>query len=99
MSGGRHIVIGVTPFDTDTAGDTTARNTLNALLASSYGERYLDPMPGLQAANDGSANDLADIAAGWIPRSLRSDAGHFNQTIGATTMAGLVSAKVLSLGW
>lgn len=47
-----------------------------AALRARYGVRFYDARAALQAANDGSANDLADVAAGLTPRSLRSDEVH-----------------------
>lgn len=98
VNGGRFVVGSVTPFDTDTADYTTKRNTLNAIREATYGARYLDMLPILQAANDGSANDLADVAAGWIPRSLRSDAGHLNAA-GQLIKANAYRNKIVALGY
>jgi lysophospholipase L1-like esterase len=52
--------------------------TLMTRLRARYGARFVDARAALQAANDGSPNDLADIAAGYTPRSLRSDEVHLN---------------------
>jgi len=105
---GRFIVIGVLPFTVD--GDLNSANSitrlqLNADLAALYGGKYLDWLPSLQAANDGSANDLSDIANGWTPRSLRYDGGHISSTINGAGFSGIgvaataVQAKIASLGY
>ncbi|MCD2176430.1 SGNH/GDSL hydrolase family protein [Rhizobium sp. C1] len=104
--GGRFLVGAVTPFandpatgsGADTPDDTAKRLALNALRQSSYGDRYVDPMPYFASASNGSAEDLADIAAGWIPRSLRSDGGHLNAA-GQMAKARAYRDKLISLGW
>jgi lysophospholipase L1-like esterase len=50
----------------------------NALLARTYGRRFVDIGAALAAAGDGSAGDAADVAAGYPPRSLRVDQLHLN---------------------
>jgi hypothetical protein len=60
-------------------------------------------LPALQAANDGSANDLADVAAGYTPRSLRYDGGHITDVLnsngfsGIGVVASLMQAKLAEL--
>jgi lysophospholipase L1-like esterase len=98
VEGGRWLVGGITPFADDTGGDTTLRLALNALLSSAYGNRYVDILTPMQAANDGSANDLADVAAGLIPRSLRGDGGHPNET-GKQVNAVTWRDAILAQGW
>ena len=51
---------------------------VNATLAETYGERFVDLVAVLAAGADGSADDAADLAAGITPRSLRVDALHLN---------------------
>lgn len=50
----------------------------NALLARTYGKRFVDIGAALAAGADGSAEDAADVAAGFPPRSLRVDQLHLN---------------------
>lgn len=50
----------------------------NALLAETYGVRFVDLGAALAGAADGSAEDAADVAAGIPPRSLRVDQLHLN---------------------
>ena len=52
---------------------------------------FIECMSAMQAAHDGSANDLADVANGLTPRSLRSDNLHENSA-GSTVRAGVVKA-------
>ncbi len=55
-------------------------NGTNSARKTTLGNRYIDTiLPALQAANDGSANDLADVANGLVPRSLQVD-GVFHLT-------------------
>jgi hypothetical protein len=49
-----------------------------ASAAAVYGARFIDVQQALMDANDGSAGDLADIANGITPRSLRNDVYHPN---------------------
>lgn len=105
---GKYIIVGVLPFTGD--GDLTTANSitrvqLNADLAALYGNHFLDWLPSLQAANDGSANDLSDIANGWTPRSLRYDSGHPHETVngagasGIGVLATITQAKLAALGF
>jgi len=108
---GRIIVVGVTPTTGNDAAsgqtDYASRMAINASLSSTYGSRYLDLLPALQAANDGSANDLADVAGGQIPRSLRwsGDNTHISDTVngagfsGAGIVATTIQAKIAALGY
>lgn len=71
---------------------------LESDLAALYGERYLNLRTALNAYHDGSANDLADIADGLVPRSLRlpSDAIHLND-LGNQRSAEVIYAKLQAL--
>lgn len=80
------------------AGTVAAWQALNARLSARYGSRFVDLMGLLQAANDGSGNDLADIAAGYVPRSKRSDAVHLNNA-GYAVVAGAMYAATVAFGW
>lgn len=72
----RYRVLSVLSSTLDGTPVLDAIDATNAALASIYGPRYVDSRAALFAANDGSANDLADIAARFTPRSLRSDNLH-----------------------
>lgn len=51
-----------------------------AYFLSEYPDNTLDLHQILLDANDGSANDLTDVANGIVPRSLRTDNIHWNDT-------------------
>lgn len=105
QTNGRFIIVGVLPWSSDSPADVATRLQLNADLASLYGNKYLDWLPALQSANDGSANDLADVTAGLTPRSLRYDAGHITDVVnsagysGIGVVAALVQQKIAALAW
>lgn len=95
---GRYLVGSILTASND-GGNIAVIQTLNAELATLYGARYVDILGALQAANDGSANDLADVAAGYTPRSLR-DGGvvHLNDAGYAIVAATWISAHQ-AMGW
>jgi lysophospholipase L1-like esterase len=99
-----YLVTSILPATTDPAGDLATIATLNSDLSTLYSSRFVDVLAALQAHGDGSANDNADIAAGWIPRSLRwnnsgtIDPLHLNAA-GYTVMANAYYAKVQANGW
>jgi lysophospholipase L1-like esterase len=62
-------------FGTSRIADLKATN---ALLARTYGRRFVDIGAALAAAANGSAEDAADVTAGFPPRSLRVDQLHLN---------------------
>jgi hypothetical protein len=74
----RYLVGSILTSAADTSGGKTSILALNSDLQATYGDRYVDVLGALQAENDGSANDLADVAASLVPRSLRSDHLHLN---------------------
>lgn len=84
------------------AGDSPAGiaeiQARNAALVATYGSRFVDVYAALRAANNGSANDLADLAAGYIPRSLRSDGIHLNDA-GYAVVAATFKAANDVMGW
>jgi hypothetical protein len=49
---------------------------VNAVIAHVGADHYVECLPLLQAANDGSANDLQDVSNNIVPRSLRVDVIH-----------------------
>lgn len=61
-------------------------------------DRFVECLTALQAANDGSTEDLQDVADGLVPRSLRSDFIHENaagEAIRTKVIADFLNAK----GW
>jgi lysophospholipase L1-like esterase len=86
------------PWTTDSDDDSATRDQLNADLAVTYGTHFLDVIGPLQAANDGSADDLSDVANGWTPRSLRFDHGHLNDA-GYGVVAQLLHGAIVALRW
>lgn len=92
----RYLVLGVTVADGGL--DPAYVDDLDATLAGLYGDRFVDIRAYLQSYNDGSGNDLADIAAGLVPRSLRSDTIHLNGR-GNQLVAKCLDAKLAALGW
>lgn len=104
---GPTLVLGVTTALTETAG-TGAHTTITALnfaLGQQYGARFFDVRAWLMSDGLASvsltptANDLADIAAGTIPRGLlAADGIHFNAD-GYHAIAIGVFQKLQSLGW
>lgn len=98
LSHNRYLVGGIITGSIDGGSGLAAFLSTNATLAATYGVRYVDLLGALQAANDGSANDLSDIAAGWVPRSLRSDSVHLNDA-GYAVVATQFRVKTLAMGW
>lgn len=89
-AGSRYLVLGI--FGTGMLDE------INADLAATYGARFVELRAYLQSYNDGSVDDLADVAAGLIPRSLRADQIHLNDR-GYELVAMAVADKLQSLGW
>lgn len=90
----RYVVIGVIKSNPETTGTAGAIrvDAINTGYASAYGVRYFDVNAYLRTQGDGSANDIADVAAGIIPRSLmQGDGIHLNAKAN-----GLVSSKLFT---
>ena len=66
--------------------------------SQTYGDRVLKIREFSFQFNDGSAGDLADVAKGIIPRSLRIDGIHFT-TFFHGKIAELVAAEINRRGW
>ncbi len=94
----RYLIGAILTSAADDPAAIAAIQSLNGVLAATYGSRFVDLYDVLQDADDGSAEDLADIAAGFVPRSLRSDAIHLNDEGYAIVAETLVEAT-LALGW
>lgn len=94
----RYLVVSVT-------WELKSRNDqLNAPLIAIYGDKYVDLngyliTDGLTAAGlTPTADDLADIAAGEIPRQLRYDGTHFTQA--CTTVIGhYIADQITARNW
>ncbi len=93
----RHIVIGAVRADGGSVPGSLL-DSLDAALLGVYGDKFLNVRVHLQSLNDGSANDLADIALGLVPRSLRSDIIHLNDK-GYQHVADLLAATLEAKGW
>ncbi|KRA97765.1 hypothetical protein ASD83_11770 [Devosia sp. Root685] len=74
----RYLIGGILPSTADSGAGLTQLATLNAQLASAYGDRFVNLHSVLSAAANGSPEDASDVAAGFVPRSLRSDHLHLN---------------------
>lgn len=90
----RYVVMGVIKSNVETTGTARAIavDAINAGYASAYGVRYFDVNAYLRTQGDGSANDIADVAAGILPRSLmQADGIHLNAKAN-----GLVATKLFT---
>lgn len=94
----RFLVGGVLPSTADSGAVLAQFNALNGQLASTYGPRFVDLPALLMAAADGSPEDASDVAAGFVPRSLRSDHLHLNDA-GYALVARAFHAAHLAMGW
>ncbi|MBB3965007.1 SGNH/GDSL hydrolase family protein [Rhizobium metallidurans] len=98
VPGGRYLIGAILPSAAD---DLATRQTiagLNATLATLYPERFVDLSAALAAAANQTSGDQQDVAAGIIPRSLRSDALHLNDRGYAIAASAWVSATT-AMGW
>lgn len=93
----RYLVFGCTRAE-GSSNTAAMLDAIEANLRATYGTRFLDVRGYLMSKHDGTANDLADIADGLVPRSLRSDIIHLNDK-GYQHVAELVNAKLRNLGW
>lgn len=66
-------------------------------IADYAGTHYIPTRSLMQTANDGSPEDLEDVANGILPRSLRIDAVHLN-TAGMTVYAGIIHDYISAQG-
>ncbi len=95
-----YIEPGVNVTDTTGTPGRIARDATVAAIASAYPSNYVTTLAAMQAANDGSGNDLADVASGLWPRSLRVAAGDMHpNTAGKTVLAGLIKAAADTAGY
>lgn len=103
FTGDDYVVIGPIPFGTLVLGSSEriAWDAAYASMVSHVGaDRVIPILEALQAANDGSANDLADVANGIVPRSLRrpADQIHLNAA-GILVAAGVIYPALKARGW
>lgn len=94
----RYLVGAILPSTADNPAAIASIAALNGTLAATHGARFVDVLQALRNGNDGSPSDLSDIASGWTPRSLRSDAVHLNDA-GYAVVAASFKAANDAMGW
>lgn len=101
----RYVVLGLVladvPGERIGGADRARKLAINAGLAAAYPAHYIDTPTLLAAwANPRNPQDVADLAAGVTPSSLRafSDALHLNDA-GAQVVAGAVLAVMRNSDW
>ncbi|PKP69094.1 MAG: hypothetical protein CVT82_12610 [Alphaproteobacteria bacterium HGW-Alphaproteobacteria-4] len=90
----RYLVAAILPSAADTAAGVSTIAALNANLAALYRTHFVDLLGALQAHAGGTPGDIADLAAGIVPRSLRSDAIHLNDAGYAIVAAAFTAAGI-----
>ena len=92
----KRFIVAMPAIDSLSGSLATIKANYDALLPlvkAAYPTEYIDTRALLQRNHDGSANDLADVAAGLMPRSLLyTDRYHLN-----ATGYGIVAAEVKRL--
>lgn len=95
------LLFGDVPAERIGGAERGHKEAINAALSATYAGHYIDT-PALMAvwANPRNPGDVADLAAGVTPRSLRafSDALHLNDA-GAQVVAGAVLAVMRNNDW
>lgn len=76
----------------------TIKGEVDAGILSAYGVKAVDVYAHLQTKGDGGANDIADVAAGLIPRSLQLDDIHLNKR-GEDFAMDVVYTSINVAGW
>lgn len=94
----RYLVGGILPSSADSSGALAQLVALNGQLAGTYGDRFVNLPAILFAAANGSPEDAGDVAAGFVPRSLRSDHLHLNDA-GYAIVAQAFHAAHLARGF
>ncbi len=97
-AGGRYLVGSILPAASDTPELAQHILGLNTSLATVYGDRFVDLHAVLQSSADGTPGDQQDVAAGLVPRSLRTDAIHLNDAGYAVVAAAWANATIAK-GW
>lgn len=95
QSGDRRLIILQPVMATAYDGNIVAKRNAYALA---YPNNVFDTAAWMALNGDGSANDLADIAAGLTPRSNKTDTIHFNLN-GQNWLKLGVKNFILSKGW
>lgn len=95
---GRYLVGSILPSTADSGPALAQLIVLNGQLAAAHGVRFVDVFEVLKAAANGSPEDAGDIAAGFVPRSLRSDHLHLND-VGYALVAAAFRGAHLAMGW
>jgi len=98
LSHRRYLVGAIPPSAADSAGGIANLSALNGQLAGLYGARFVDLVAALKGKANGSPEDTSDVAAGYIPRSLRSDHLHLNDA-GYAAVAQAFHAAHVRMGW
>lgn len=94
----RHLFIGSTRRSNN-AAQAAAVDERNTWLSSRFGTRFLDPHPILAALSDGSAGDLAALAANRVPPScMQGDGTHLTPTAMAAVGAA-IAGRLTTLGF
>lgn len=88
----RYLVIGVISATGET-NPNTVLNQLNANLAAEFGDRFVDINAYLKTQGNGSPQDIASLALGNTPWSLRYDGVHLNDA-GYLVVAKYLAHKI-----
>lgn len=83
---------------TRTTWDGIQSTLLSWITANGGANRYVECLTALKAANDGSTQDLADVANNIVPSSLRTDTIHENNA-GALVRWTQIWNRIKLLGW
>ncbi len=96
----RFLIVSVTNGGGESAGSSYYYNVinLNHVIRKEFPDAFVDVRTALIRAASADANDQLDRAADIPPRSLRSDAVHFNDA-GHQLIAELLAAELTLRGW
>ena len=80
LTGTNSIYMSIMPWAVETNGTTgwQWRTNMNTWLSQTFSNRFVDPLPALQAAATTNAQDVLDVQGDITPTSLRFDNGHLN---------------------
>jgi hypothetical protein len=81
------------------AADVARCTYVNAVYADMWPGNYCDVYAALLAAGDGSPTDIADVAAGIVPTSLRADTTPHLNAAGYAIEAQAIHTFITSKGW
>lgn len=68
-------------------------------LQAAFPDNYVPSLAAIQAANDGSPTDLADVADGLYPTSLAPDGIHLYTTHGNAVLGEVIFDALAAEGW